>query len=38
VLRFLPYFSDEDNETFDYLSNFDSTSLVEEDKEGATWI
>jgi len=32
VLRHLPYFGDEDN--FDYLSYYDSNSLLDDDKEG----
>ena len=34
VLRHLPYFGDEDNDTFDYLSYYDSSNLVVEDKDG----
>jgi len=34
VLRHLPYFGDEDN--FDYLSYYDSNSLLDDDKEGQT--
>lgn len=35
MLRHLPYFGDEENDSFDYLSYYDSNSLVQEDKDGS---